>query len=157
MSSDARIQHVNINVDDLASAIVFYRDVIGLPLDSTPDQGFASQFFRINAEQQIHMNQLPDEHGFRGHFCMEIRDFMGVYERAKACGAIDLRPWGRVRRLPGGKMQMFVRDPSGNLIEISSTPDSVIPVSLFTDPLVEPLPGVYRIPPGQPDGAHFPV
>ncbi|MFN0205634.1 MAG: VOC family protein [Planctomycetota bacterium] len=157
MTRDSHIQHVNVNVDSLAVAIPFYRDVLGLALDPTPDQGFESQFFRINSTQQIHMNVMADLRPFRGHFCIEVHDFVGVFQRAKAVGAVDLKPWGRVRRLPGGKMQMFVRDPHGNLIEIASTPDSVIDPALFQDELVEPKPGVYKIKPGASDGAHVPV
>ena len=51
MAAESHLQHVNVNVDDLAAAVVFYRDVLGLALDPTPDQGFESQFFRINARQ----------------------------------------------------------------------------------------------------------
>lgn len=149
------LQHVNVHVDDLARAVAFYRDVLGLPLDDTPDQGFPSQFFRIGAEQQIHMNEIADARQFRGHFCLVVGDFQGVFHRAKAAGAIDVEPWGRVRRLPSGKMQMFVRDPAGNLIEIASTAAERIPPEFFADPLVEPRPGTYRIPPGSPDGRHF--
>jgi catechol 2,3-dioxygenase-like lactoylglutathione lyase family enzyme len=154
MSAEACIQHVNVNVDDLATAVPFYRDVLGLALDPTPDQGFESQFFRIGARQQIHMNVITDARPFRGHFCLELPDFMGVFARAKAVGAIDVAPWGRVRRLPGGKMQMFVRDPAGNLIEIASVSDAVIDPALFRDELVEPEPGVYRMAPGASVGRH---
>lgn len=154
MTSDAHIQHINVNVDDLATAVHFYHKILGLALDSTPDQGFESQFFKINDRQQIHMNVIQDLRPFRAHFCMEVQDFMGVFTRAKAAGAIDTKPWGRVRRLPGGKMQMFVRDPHGNLIEIASTQNAVIDPGLFEDALVEPRPGVYRIPPETGIGGH---
>lgn len=154
MTGDRHLQHINVNVDDLGTAVPFYRDVLGLPLDDTPDQGFPSQFFRLAPGQQIHMNELQDGHPFRAHFCIELRDFTGVFRRAKAAGAIDLEPWGRVRRLPNGKMQMFVRDPSGNLIEVGSTADAEVDPSLFDDDLVEPEPGIYRIPPGEAAGRH---
>ncbi len=157
MSTDCHLQHVNVNVDDLASAIAFYRDVIGLPLDPTPDQGFESQFFRINARQQIHLNVIADSRPFRAHFCLEVPDFPGVFRRAKAAGVIDVTPWGRVRQLPGGKMQMFVRDPHGNLLEIGSQAGAVIDPSVLQDPLVEPRPGVYRMKPGAITGQHEPV
>jgi lactoylglutathione lyase len=157
MSSDAQLQHVNVNVDDLARATAFYRDVLGLALDPTPDQGFESQFFRINARQQIHMNVLADARPFRAHFCLELPDFAGVFRRAKAAGAIDVAPWGRVRRLPSGKMQMFVRDPHGNLIEIASQADAEIDPELLADDLVEPQPGVYRMPSGAASGRHEPA
>ena len=157
MSAEAFMQHVNVNVDDLGAAVAFYRDVLGLALDPTPDQGFQSQFFRINARQQIHMNVISDARPFRAHFCMELPDFMGVFRRAKAAGAIDLAPWGRVRQLPGGKMQMFVRDPHGNLIEVASLAGETIDPKLFTDELVEPEPGVYRMAPGASVGRHEPA
>jgi len=157
MSNEPHIQHINVNVDDLAVATVFYRDVLGLPLDPTPDQGFESQFFRINARQQIHMNVITDLRPFRAHFCMEVPDFMGVFARAKAVGAIDVAPWGRVRKLPSGKMQMFVRDPHGNLIEIASVAGARIDPELFRDELVEPQPGVYRMAPGASVGGHEPA
>jgi catechol 2,3-dioxygenase-like lactoylglutathione lyase family enzyme len=150
--SDYLLQHVNVNVDDLDRAVAFYRSVLGLPLDPTPDQGFRSQFFRCGPNQQIHMNEIEDSHQFRGHFCIWVPDFAAVFQRAKAAGAIDTQPWGRVRRLPSGSMQMFVRDPAGNLIEIGSASDAVIDPKIFADELVEPRPGVYRMAPGQTRG-----
>jgi len=156
MSDDFLIQHVNVNVDNLDAAILFYRDVLGLPLDDTPDQGFRCQFFRIGSTQQIHMNEMRDQRQIRGHFCLVVPDFMGVFARAKASNAIDLSAWGKVRQLPNGKMQMFVRDPSGNLIEIASTSSESIDLAVFHDDieLVEPQRGIYRIEPGASDGHH---
>jgi catechol 2,3-dioxygenase-like lactoylglutathione lyase family enzyme len=153
---DFLIQHVNVNVDDLDAAIPFYRDVLGLPLDDTPDQGFRSQFFKVGATQQIHMNEMRDERQFRGHFCLVVPDFMGVYARAKAAGVIDVAPWGKVRQLPNGKMQMFVRDPSGNLIEIANTTGEHIDLAVFRDAadIVETQRGVYWMEPGASVGWH---
>ncbi len=110
---------------------------------------FPSRFFRFNDVQQIHINQLPDGKPFRAHFCVVVDDFPGAFRRLKAAGAIDVEPWGRVRRLPHGAMQMFVRDPAGNLIEIASAPDAPVDESLFADPLVEREPGIYRISAGE--------
>ena len=155
-TSDFLIQHVNVNVDDLDAAIPFYRDVLGLPLDDTPDQGFRCQFFKIGTTQQIHMNEMRDERQFRGHFCLVVPDFMGVFARAKAANVIDLAPWGKVRQLPNGKMQMFVRDPSGNLIEIASTSAESIDLAIFQNDvdIVEPQRGVYKMAPGASTGRH---
>ena len=159
MTDGFLIQHVNVNVDDLDAAIPFYRDVLGLPLEATPDQGFRCQFFRIGTTpQQIHMNEMRDERQFRGHFCLVVPDFMGVYARAKARNAIDTNAWGKVRQLPNGKMQMFVRDPSGNLIEIASANSESIDLNVFHDDieLVEPRRGIYYMEPGATNGYHKP-
>ena len=156
-NDDFLIQHVNVNVDDLDAAIPFYRDILGLPLDETPDQGFRSQFFRIGStQQQIHMNEMPDQRQFRGHFCLVVPDFMAVFARAKAAGVIDVAPWGKIRQLPNGKMQMFVRDPSGNLIEIASTSSEIIDLAVFQSDagLVESQRGIYRMAPGASVGRH---
>jgi lactoylglutathione lyase len=156
MPDEFLIQHVNVNVEDLDAAIPFYRDVLGLTLDETPDQGFPCQFFKVGATQQIHMNEMRDERQFRGHFCLVVPDFMAVFARAKAGNVIDVAPWGKVRQLPNGKMQMFVRDPSGNLIEIASSSSESIDLSTFhaDRDLVEPRRGVYRIESGASDGHH---
>jgi lactoylglutathione lyase len=55
----------------------------------------------------------------------------------KELGIIDVAPWGNVRQLPDGAMQMFVRDPSGNLVEITSRPQdhNKIDPAIFTDEL----------------------
>jgi lactoylglutathione lyase len=152
--NDFHLHHVNVNVDDLDVAVAFYRDIVGLPLDPTPDQGFRSQFFRIGSDQQIHMNEIADSHQFRGHFCILAPDFPAVFRRAKQAGVIDVKPWGRVRKLPSGAMQMFLRDPSGNLVEIGSARDARIDPALFADELVEPEPGMYRMAPGAAVGRH---
>ena len=42
------------------------------------------------------------------------------YDRvSRELGIVDEEPWGKVRQLPDGAMQMFVRDPAGNLLELS--------------------------------------
>lgn len=143
--SHLRIQHVNVLVDDLGAACVFYGQTLGLQTMPPPDQGFPSEFFRFNDDQQLHVNQLSDGKPYRAHFCVVVDDFSAVFRRMKAAGAIDVEPWGRVRRLPSGTMQMFVRDPAGNLLEISSTPHEPVDDLILADPLVDPTVGVYRI------------
>ena len=142
---DCHIHHVNVLVDELGPAVAFYRDVVGLELIDTPDQGFPSQFFRFNADQQLHMNQLDDEHAFRAHFCVEVPDFMAVLRRARSAGAIDLAPWGKIRRLPSGKLQMFVRDPAGNLIEIASAPHAPLDRSALDESMFDATVGNFTV------------
>lgn len=145
MSGDFHVHHVNVLVDDLGLATAFYRDVIGLEPADTPEQGFPSQFFRFNDDQQLHMNEIRDVRPFRAHFCVVVPDFMAVYRRARDAGAVDVRAWGRIRRLPNGKMQMFVRDPSGNLIEIASAPGAPIDPAAFDESILDAAVGNYTV------------
>lgn len=148
MSEPVRLHHVNLLVDDLAAATAFYRDVIGLEPDATPDQGFPSQFFRFADGAQLHMNEAPETRPFRAHFCVVVPDFMAVFRRARAAGALDVEVWGRIRRLPNGKLQMFVRDPSGNLVEIASAPGAPVDADATSAELFDPEVGNYTLAPG---------
>jgi len=130
------IQHVNVMVDNLDEGVAFYRDVIGLELDDTPDHDFPSQFFKFDNNTQIHMNEFADTKPFRAHFCIVVDDFNDVFRRLKKAGVIDVEPWGKVRRLDSGSMQMFSRDPSGNLVEIASRPEDKIDQDILDDALV---------------------
>ena len=85
------IHHVNLAVDDLATATEFYRDVLGLDPIATPDLGFPAQFFAIAPGQELHVNQLDDVHQQRTHFCLRLDDFAGVVDRAATAGANGIR------------------------------------------------------------------
>ncbi len=128
-----QIQHVNLMVGDLDAAVDFYTEVLGLGLASTPDLGFPAQFIAINGYQEIHLNQLPDVAPERAHFCLRVADFNGVFARCRAAGVIDTRTWGNAKRLASGVMQVFVRDPAGNLVEIACDPDQPVHPAIFDD------------------------
>ena len=132
------IHHVNLAVDDLASATVFYRDVIGLEPIPTPDLGFPAQFFSIGPGQELHVNQLDDMHADRTHFCLRLDDFGGVVERAQASAAIDTAAWGMATRIGTGVVQVFVRDPAGNLIELNSQPGERFEDDFYERPFFDP-------------------
>jgi lactoylglutathione lyase len=132
------INHVTLIVDDLEKARRFYTDVLGL--EELPAYAFdyPVQFYRLNDTQQLHLTEWPDTPSFRGHLCLQVADFNAAFRTFKAMGIIDIAPWGRVRRLRGGVMQMFIRDPSGNLVEISHPDAATVDPEIFSDELVEP-------------------
>jgi lactoylglutathione lyase len=138
MSTGNRIHHINLMVDDLARAVEFYGTALGLEPLPTPDMGFPAQFFKINDMQEIHLNQLQDVTPERAHFCLRVDDFTDRYRRMKSLGAIEITTWGKIRRLPSGVMQMFVRDPSGNLIELSCESDQYVDPAIFDEEIFEP-------------------
>ena len=90
------------------------------------------------------VTEWDDRHSFRGHVCFQIDDFMPLFTKAKALGILDTGPWGKTRMLPDGAMQMFLRDPSGNLLEISCKPGTFVEASVFADAQVEPEKSIYR-------------
>jgi catechol 2,3-dioxygenase-like lactoylglutathione lyase family enzyme len=110
-----------------------YTDVLGLTRAPTPPLDFPAQFIAVDEYQQIHLNRLDDVTPERAHFCMRVADFNGVYRRAKEAGVIETKTWGHARRLASGVMQVFVRDPAGNLIEIACDPDQPVDEDIFND------------------------
>jgi lactoylglutathione lyase len=131
------INHVTLIVADLEKARRFYTDVLGL--EELPAYAFdyPVQFYRINDAQQLHITEWQDTPSFRGHVCLQVADFNATFRTLKALGAIDTSPWGKVRRLRDGAMQMFARDPSGNLIELSHPDAGTVDPEILTDELVE--------------------
>lgn len=123
MAKVTRINHVTLVVDQLEKAAEFYEHEMGLEVIPAFLFDYPTAFFKITADQQLHLTEWEDKMSFRGHVCLQVDDFNSIFHRMKELGIIDIQPWGKVRQLPDGAMQMFVRDPSGNLVELSSPPE----------------------------------
>ena len=132
------IHHVNINVDNLAAATEFYLHLIGLEPAVTPDLEYPTQFFTIGPGQQLHVNELADTRPQHAHFCLRVDDFAAVVARAEAAGVIDTETWGPANRLATGVIQLFVRDPAGNLLELNSQPGEQFEGTFYDRPSVDP-------------------
>ena len=68
---------------------------------------------------------------------MQVDNINALFFRIKSLGVIDFQPWGKVRRLPDGAIQIFIRDPSGNLVKLSSDPKDAIDPKIFEDELYQ--------------------
>lgn len=127
----AEINHVTLIVDNLEASARFYEEEMGLEPVPAFVFDYPTAFFRITDTTQLHLSEWKDERSFRGHVCFRVHDFSEMYHRMKKQERIDTRPWGKVHRLPDGAMQMFIRDPAGNLLEISSFPNDEIDPAIF--------------------------
>ncbi len=134
----SRIHHITLMVTDLAAAREFYVGELGLTERRVEGLDYPGAFLVVNEAQELHLAQLPDEApSFRGHFCLRVPDFSVVFHRMKELGVLDTTPWGRIRELPDRSLQLYVRDPSGNLVELTSEPEhrQAIDPSIFADAL----------------------
>jgi catechol 2,3-dioxygenase-like lactoylglutathione lyase family enzyme len=107
---------VAINVLDVDTAVQFYTDVLGFEvLDTRPDFGFAGAWLQAG-NHQVHLMGVPDAQIDRGqHFALDVDDAEAWASHIEAKGV-------RCRRsdyVPGAGRQVFVRDPSGNRIELN--------------------------------------
>jgi len=139
-----RINHVTLVVSDLEEAVQFYSDELGLEPLPAFKFDYPAQFYKLNDAQQLHLTEWEDVFSFRGHVCFQVDDFNGLFRQMKALGRIDTSPWGKVRRLPDGALQMFIRDPSGNLLEVSAAPGTPLDDDIQADAeLVQQREGLY--------------
>ncbi len=129
------INHITLIVDQLERCAEFYEYELGLEPIPAFVFDYPTAFFKINETQQLHLTEWKDAVSFRGHVCFKVADFSSLFHRCKSLGIVDTKPWGKVRQLPDGAMQMFIRDPAGNLLELSSDPSEKIDPGIFEDDL----------------------
>jgi lactoylglutathione lyase len=111
----AALNHVGVIVDDLEESIRFYEELFGLERLATPAFSMPVAWLRVG-DLQVHLTELPGPHS--GHFALSIDDLGAVYRRANETGALWADEQGRaVFILPSGEVQLYVQDPSGNVIE----------------------------------------
>lgn len=121
------LNHVSIVAHDLEASLRFYVDELGLVPVATPNFGFPVVWLAAG-ECQIHLFERPGEPPSHAHFGLEIPEFMSVYRRMKELGALDHTSFGNAMyELPDGGIQMYVRDPAGNLVELDHPDASTIP------------------------------
>jgi len=121
------LNHVSVIARDLEESLDFYVGLLGLEPVPTPNFGFPVQWLRVG-DRQLHLFERPGEAPSHAHLALEIDDFMEVYRRAKARGALDHDTFGNaIYELPDGGIQLYLRDPAGNLVELDHRDASTIP------------------------------
>jgi catechol 2,3-dioxygenase-like lactoylglutathione lyase family enzyme len=113
-----RLNHVSIHANDMEESLRFYTDVFGMERLPSPDFSQHVEWLRLG-EQQLHLflreAPAPELH----HIALDVDDFEAAYLKAKELGLLDEQAFGAaVRELPDGAVQMYIRDPAGNLVEI---------------------------------------
>jgi catechol 2,3-dioxygenase-like lactoylglutathione lyase family enzyme len=125
-----RINHVSVHAKDLAASIEFYTELFDAVPLPTPDFGVPVQWLGLGGAQ-VHLFETDDEPRARHHFALTVDDLEPVYRRAAARGAFDDDAFGHhLVELPGDLVQTYLRDPSGNLIELDTPFASRLPASL---------------------------
>lgn len=111
------INHLSISARDIEESVRFYEEVFGMERIPTYNFGFRTQYLRCGS-QQVHVFQLPETPPTYQHFALNVDDFHALYDLAKARGVLDTETFGNaVNAMPDGSVQMYIRDPAGNLVE----------------------------------------
>jgi catechol 2,3-dioxygenase-like lactoylglutathione lyase family enzyme len=115
-----RINHVSVSAPDLEASVAWYGELFGARPIATPNFGFPVQWLGIG-DTQLHLfnrdMQPPSHH----HFAITVDEVEPVYTRAAELGAFDRDAFGHhLYELPGDAVQLYLRDPGGNLVEVDS-------------------------------------
>ena len=114
----ARINHVSINALDLQASVAFYVDLLQAEPITTPNFGLPVQWLALG-RTQLHLFEKALTPTSHHHLGITVDDVEPVYRAAERRGAFDDEAFGnRLVELPGDVVQLYVRDPAGNLVEI---------------------------------------
>jgi len=114
----AGFTHVSTGARDLEKSVRFYKDFFGMEEVPAPDFPGPVRWLRVGG-LQLHLFHDERPAPFGHHFALDVDDFEEAFRRA---AELDIRADGgysNVRELPDGAVQMYLRDPSGNLVEVN--------------------------------------
>ncbi len=116
----SRVDHVSFVVTDLDAALPFYVDILGCERIERPDLGFPGAWLRID-DTEVHLvtpvagidtgTPPPRPTGIANHVAFSVANLADARAELRAHG---LDP----KESDVGIAQLFVQDPSGNVIEL---------------------------------------
>jgi lactoylglutathione lyase len=122
-----RFTHASVHARDLEESVRFYADVFGMRRVPSPDFPDLEVVWLQFGDVQLHLFRrdvaAPDFH----HLGLDVDDFEAAYTVAVERGLLP-----RVRELNDGALQMYLRDPAGNLVEVNWPDASTIDRSVVT-------------------------
>ncbi len=127
------LNHVSVSVRDMEESVRFYTELFGVKNIPTPNFGFPVQWLRVG-DLQLHLFKRDVPSPQYHHFGITVDDFQAVYLNAKALGVCDSTTFGHhIYELPGGCVQLYLRDPAGNLVEVDWPDVNTLDRSIVTD------------------------
>jgi catechol 2,3-dioxygenase-like lactoylglutathione lyase family enzyme len=112
------INHVSVNARDLRESVDFYVELLGAEPIPTPNFGLPTQWLALG-RTQLHLAERDERPTSHQHFAVAVDDVEPVYRAAERRGAFDRQAFGNhLIELPGDIVQLYLRDPAGNLVEI---------------------------------------
>lgn len=126
----SRINHVSINALDLQESIDFYVDLLNAEPIPTPNFGIPVQWLALG-RTQLHLFEADLTPTSHHHLGITVDDLEPVYRAAERRDAFDSEAFGNnLVELPGDVVQLYVRDPAGNLVEIDMAGKDRLPADV---------------------------
>jgi catechol 2,3-dioxygenase-like lactoylglutathione lyase family enzyme len=111
--------HVSVHAHDLDESARFYQELFGVEEIPAPNFPFPVRWLRVG-DLQLHLFQSEDPAPLAHHFGLDVDDFETVYKKANELDVVDESGYfSNVYELPDGAVQLYVRDPAGNMVEVN--------------------------------------
>lgn len=124
------LNHVSIVAKNLEESVRFYEEVFGLVRIPTPNFGHPVQWLRVG-DLQLHLFERPEDARRYAHFALTVDNLPAIYEKAHERGCLDSDAFSHfLVELPNGNVQLYLRDPAGNLIEVDYPNAELLPPEL---------------------------
>jgi catechol 2,3-dioxygenase-like lactoylglutathione lyase family enzyme len=136
-STPTQWNHANpvLEVSDVARAIAFYRDVLGL----IPSWMWEDRIGGVHTDQSsIEIYVSRAEQPLPSRLAVFVDDADAAHEQYRTAGAEIV---GELKTQPWGLRGFTVRDPDGNLIDVAQQIHSPSGRSEYRDLTASPLPG----------------
>jgi catechol 2,3-dioxygenase-like lactoylglutathione lyase family enzyme len=125
--------HVSINAHDLDESVRFYQELFGMEEVPAPDFPFSIRWLRVG-DLQLHLVESEESAPGAHHFALEVDDFEAAYKKARELGiTYESGYFSYVYELPDGAVQLYVRDPSENMVEINWPDITTLDRSVITE------------------------
>jgi catechol 2,3-dioxygenase-like lactoylglutathione lyase family enzyme len=125
--------HVSVSARDLEESTRFYTEVFGMEKIPTYNFAFPVQYLRLG-DLQLHLFERDTEAPEFHHFGINVDDFEAAYVKARELGIQEQKAFfSHAYELPDGSVQMYLRDPAGNLVEVDWPDVTTLDRSVVTD------------------------
>jgi catechol 2,3-dioxygenase-like lactoylglutathione lyase family enzyme len=115
---EPQINHVSIHAHDLQDSASFYVELLGAEPIPTPNFGLPVQWLALG-RTQLHLFERDVPAPVHHHLGITVEDLEGPYAVAARHGALERETVGNhLVELPGDVVQLYIRDPAGNLVEL---------------------------------------
>ena len=113
------LTHVSIGARDLEEPVRFYEDFFGMEEVPAPDFTGHVRWPRVG-DLKLHPFQDESSASVGHNFALGVDDFGAAFRKAPETGTrVEGGNYSTVRELPDGAVQIYLRDPTRNLVEVN--------------------------------------
>ena len=125
--------HTSVHAHDLDESVRFYQELFEMEEIPAPDFPFSVRWLRLG-DLQLHLFQSDDPAPKGPHFGIDVDDFETVYEKVGKMGVREKEGYfSHLYEIPDGAVQMYLRDPAGNMVEVNRPDASTLDRSVVTE------------------------